>query len=61
MNNTLKRLVKYIDIYMKPDRRNWDKTEIRNISHLKIFFSVMCLYEITYYSLINLNLEEAKK
>jgi integrase len=37
----------YIEVYLKPNCKSWEKSELHNIKHLKSFFSGKLLYEIT--------------
>jgi len=37
----------YVELYLKPNRKDWEKSEIFNIRRLKRFFKGRYLYEIT--------------
>lgn len=37
----------YIEVYLKPNCKSWEKSELHNIKHLKSFFSGKLLYEVT--------------
>ena len=37
----------YVELYLKPNRKDWEKSEIFNIRRLKKFFAGRYLYEVT--------------
>lgn len=51
----------YIEVYLKPNCRSWEKSELHNLNHLKSFFAGKRLHEITPLLVERFKIERSKK
>ena len=51
----------YVEVYLKPNCRSWEKSELHNLKHLKSFFAGKYLHEITPLLVERFKIERSRK